>query len=124
MYKGKLSTCLFHTANNKKYSPFIRIFCISLQIQFFLMIVFVTIIAPMSGCTMVNFSYLMDIFLAPLFLYLFYRFYTTNFQSAQKAKEEDAKKVKQTNGIVRREIASNDDERRRVASNVISKKEE
>lgn len=53
-------------------------------VQFFLIIMFVTVIAPFTGCTMVSLSYAMDIVFAPLFLFLFYRFYRSSFQHNMK----------------------------------------
>lgn len=86
------------------------------MIQFSLMILFVTVIAPLSGCTMVHFSYIMDILLAPLFLYLFYKFYQMNFQPK--------KKLSVANGDAKKNMLSNGENNNNVITNGISKKKD
>ena len=100
------------------------------------MILFVTIIAPLSGCTMVHFSYLMDLSLAPLFLYLFYRFYKTTFEPRKKTEEANgcvkpdklqngsAKKEIVTNGSMKNHAATNGSMKNHANTNGTSKKEE
>ncbi|XP_054706916.1 LOW QUALITY PROTEIN: uncharacterized protein LOC129216724 [Uloborus diversus] len=50
------------------------------MVQFVLMILFVTVIAPLSGCTMMKASFAIDFIGAGMFLVLFYNFYKNNFQ--------------------------------------------
>lgn len=54
------------------------------QIQFVFIIVFVTVLVPLSGCNMVITSKFMDFIFGPIFLYLFYAFYRTTFLARQK----------------------------------------
>lgn len=68
-----------------KYSSYNWYYLFLSQTQFVLIIFFVLVIAPLTGCTMVMSSYLIDIIFAPLFLVLFYRFYKSSFNhTAQK----------------------------------------
>lgn len=78
-------------------------------VQFIFVIAFVTIIAPLSGCVMAGFSYVIDAFIGPVFLYLFYRYYKTTFLTREKSMKG--------NGVSEKDLVQNGSTGKKIVTN-------
>lgn len=72
-----------------------------MQIQFVFIILFVSIIAPLTGCTMVMTGYVMDFIFGPLFLYLFYKFYRSAFKPSKKILQESTGNISIDDNLIK-----------------------
>ncbi|KFM79268.1 Elongation of very long chain fatty acids protein 7, partial [Stegodyphus mimosarum] len=77
----------------QKYLWWKRYLTIIQMVQFILVILFVTTIKPLSGCSAARTSIWVNIVLAVLFLILFYNFYTHSFQPKGSQLKKDFEKI-------------------------------
>ncbi|XP_054706386.1 elongation of very long chain fatty acids protein 7-like [Uloborus diversus] len=82
----------------RKYLWWKRYLTIAQMIQFILIILFVTVVMPVTGCTATKSTFWINVCAAGLFFVLFYNFYKTSF-TPQKAKDDA--KVQNGNGCAK-----------------------
>ncbi|KAG8193726.1 hypothetical protein JTE90_005024 [Oedothorax gibbosus] len=83
----------------RKYLWWKRYLTIAQMIQFILIISFVTVIMPLTGCTAAKSSIYINVIAAGLFFALFYNFYQTSFKPTKpKSSRTNGKSVEETNG--------------------------
>lgn len=85
----------------RKYLWWKRYLTIAQMIQFILIILFVTIVMPVTGCTAAKTSRFINVTAAALFFILFYNFYRHSFKSKkqQQQKQKQQQKEQLTNGL-------------------------
>lgn len=95
----------------RKYLWWKRYLTIAQMVQFILIILFVTVVMPLAGCTAAKTSIYINIFAATLFFILFYNFYQHSFRPTKtppKAATNGELKKPVTNGThVEEKIKSN-----------------